>query len=105
PARQAPRSPSRPRSSPSSSSAPTSPLPGIKKGREGPCLRIATVAHDLAIRGDAPFYDYQRLVNKIAHRRALSSFPCEASSTHMLGGQANYGLPFECPRFYIGRLV
>jgi hypothetical protein len=39
-------------------------------------LRTALFADDLAIRGGAHSYDYQRPSNKIAHYRALSSFPC-----------------------------
>src|SRR5262245_47968870 len=48
----------------------------IKKGHLGPWLRTAAVADGLATPGGARFYDYQRLSNKIAHSRVLSSFPC-----------------------------
>jgi hypothetical protein len=36
-------------------------------------LRTATFADGLAIHGGAPSHDYERLSNKVAHPRALSS--------------------------------
>src|SRR5262245_2572566 len=59
----------------SSTRSPVS-APRIKKGREGPLLRTASFAGWLAPRGGARSYDYQGLSNKIAHHRALPSFPC-----------------------------
>src|SRR5438445_9043999 len=50
----------------------------IKKAREGPGIRTATVLDGLAIHGGASPYNYERLSNKVAHVRALSSFHCGA---------------------------
>jgi hypothetical protein len=54
----------------------STPAAGIKKGHKGPECAPPHLRMASAISGDALSYDYERLSNKIAHRRVLSSFPC-----------------------------